>query len=195
MSCSYVFDIHNAASEGDLADIKCFLQVGADINCRDDHGRTILHVACREHVHVHVVQYLCENGADIHCTDGTNSTPLHVACFNSNIKNVKVLLQFGARDDVNKRDIWGSTPLHDATSILCDGKIVELLLYHGADPNILNFEGETPGGWLEPCPTKDVYEQHQSMSILREWRPWNHSQYPLLYRRAMATMVLIAKTH
>ncbi len=45
--------------------------------------------------------------------------------------------------DLNSQDAWGRTPLHIASENNWD-KVVDLLLRHGADPNIVNKSGQLP---------------------------------------------------
>ncbi|XP_013162114.1 PREDICTED: ankyrin repeat domain-containing protein 12 isoform X2 [Papilio xuthus] len=70
--------------------------------------------------------------------DTTGWTALHDACFQGQQKVVKDLLKGGAL--VNDKGPNGDTPLFDAVS--ADNiKLVKLLITHGADPHIKNFQG------------------------------------------------------
>jgi ankyrin repeat protein len=86
--------------------------------------------------------------------------PLHLAVKNRNVGMVELLLKSGARvDRKNKR---GKTPLHQAAE-LGDGKIVRLLLQHGADPSA-TYKDKTPLDRAMDYGHGDVVE------VLKNWR-------------------------
>lgn len=106
--------IHEAAKNGDLADVKRHANRGAEVDMRDDGSLTPLQVAAQAG-YVTVVKYLTSSGADVNVTDTHGETPLH---WNSSIARVQpdlteVLIANGA--DVNAMDNDGRTPLHYAT--------------------------------------------------------------------------------
>lgn len=71
--------IHDAAKNGDLADVQLHLKKGADINARDNNWEaTPLHGATREG-HEAVIKALLAAGADVNAKNNQNATPLHVA--------------------------------------------------------------------------------------------------------------------
>ena len=51
---------------------------GADINAKDEMGKTVLHAACREE-RLEVIQFLVEKGAALNTMDKHGRTPLHMA--------------------------------------------------------------------------------------------------------------------
>ena len=51
---------------------------GADINARDETGKTVLHAACREE-RLDVIKFLVEKGAAVNTMDKHGRTPLHMA--------------------------------------------------------------------------------------------------------------------
>ena len=74
---------------------------------------------------------------------------IHLAAFNNQIKAVELLLKAGA--DVNLRTQADATPLHFACNFRPDenepksrAEMAKLLLSHGADAKMLDFEGMTP---------------------------------------------------
>ena len=87
-----------------------------------------------------VCDLLITYGAQINCTDKFERTPLHRAVAARKFSVTKLLLNNGAY--VNAQDANKNTPLHIASTInlqLCD-----ILLRHGADPNIKNSFHESP---------------------------------------------------
>jgi ankyrin repeat protein len=81
-------------------------------------------------------------GADIDVTDYTGSTALYLAVTVGNSTAIERLLKKGARADVYQSDVTGA-PLWEAFSKR-DYEAVELLLSHGANPNIVNSYDRTP---------------------------------------------------
>src|SRR5690606_32227454 len=116
---------------------------------RPDGGLTPLLFAAREGC-AECARALVEGGADPDFTDPRNVTALFLAIDNTHFDTAKYLIEAGA--NVNKWDWWGRTPLFaavDQTTTPAGGRadratvdetsaleIVELLLKHGADPDI-----------------------------------------------------------
>ena len=150
-----------AASVGNIEDIKGLLSAGVDPNCETDslgvyvHGHAIpegppLYYAA-QFGHIDAIKVLLEAGADPNIEDEDGKTPLHVTItcpithkfwpYTPSLPMVKLLLDAGA--DTNRVDNKGHTPLYWAT-INNKGDEVKLLLAKGADPNQANEDGETP---------------------------------------------------
>ena len=86
------------------------------------------------------LQVLIDQGINVNIPDD-GWTPLHEACYYNNVESAKLLLDNGAKKDI--QDKWGSTPLHIAcwkNRFVC----VKLLLLNGANINIQNTDGLTP---------------------------------------------------
>jgi ankyrin repeat protein len=96
---------------------------------------TPLHCALTEG-HEEMVRFLIDKGADIkqRCPQGREdaNTCLHLAAASGKPGLVRLVLDSGLEVDV--RDHWLATPLHDA--VICGHKeVVELLIARGADVN------------------------------------------------------------
>ena len=136
-----------AVKDGDLATLKRFLG-SVDINrARNVSGRTLLHVACLSGDRL-VVAELLRAGADPRACDEVNgSTPLHLTVFKEGSEIVgsvaitRMLLRAGA--NVDAKDAYGETPLHDAVSARRCGCIAELLKA-GANVNARSGQRLTP---------------------------------------------------
>ena len=108
-----------------------------------DPGETLLHYYAgsdNEPNGKEVCDLLIRYGAQINCTDNFERTPLHKAVAARKFSFIILLLNNGAH--VNAQDANKNTPLHIASTInlqLCD-----ILLKHGADPNIKNNFHEIP---------------------------------------------------
>ena len=120
------------------------LRRGADVNGRDDNGRTLLHM-CHS---VEEAELLLEFGADIHARARSwhHKTPLHIHCEggccpykpenpdlysaeDERVKIIRFLLEHGA--DVHVKDDKGRTPLYYCPST--DKEVLRLLKSYGAD--------------------------------------------------------------
>ena len=110
--------------------LSAFVAAGADVNARDNAGRTPLHRAVRLS---DVVSALLDAGADPHARDTLGSAPLHTA----GAQAAPLLIAAGA--NVSARNSQGSTPLHTAPP-----EAVPPLASAGADVNALDNAGNTP---------------------------------------------------
>jgi ankyrin repeat protein len=129
-----------AARDSNLPEVSRLLNVGADVNAKDNYGITPLHWASLTG-HVQVFNELLEHEADIEAKDTDGETPLHNACCNGHVAVVNELLSRGANTEV--KDNGGYTPLHDAswTNHL---SVVKALLGGGANILAVNNHGELP---------------------------------------------------
>ena len=78
---------------------------------------------------------------------GKHGSILHIAVKQLNVQAVRHVLKTG--DDPNRIDSGGNSPLHYAVANMIEGhsdavKIAQLLLDHGANPNVKNRENWTP---------------------------------------------------
>jgi ankyrin repeat protein len=65
-----------AASDGDLLQVKQFIQNGVDINSQDDAGYSPLHAAV-SYGHGELIKYLLDNGANVKLPDQDGDLPIH----------------------------------------------------------------------------------------------------------------------
>jgi ankyrin repeat protein len=132
--------LHSASFAGHLKVVSYLLRHGVDVNVRGSENDTSLLLASWNG-HRDVVQCLLGHGADVELRDKFLNTPLILAAYNGHVDAVRLLLEHNA--DVNSQNDRGRTPLHNA--IRCDRfkadrpQIVQLLLKHGANANIRNY--------------------------------------------------------
>ena len=132
--------ILDAAKNGDIEAVKQHLAAGADVNAKDDWGKTPLH-STAEMRRKEIAELLIANGADVNAKDSWGITPLHYATANDQKETVELLIAEGA--EVNVKDKYDGTPLHSATAN--DHKeIAKLLIAEGADVNAKDDKGRTP---------------------------------------------------
>ncbi|WP_353288619.1 ankyrin repeat domain-containing protein [Wolbachia endosymbiont (group A) of Pogonocherus hispidulus] len=131
-----------AARRGCTKTIRALIDNGADVNEKDNHECTPLHLAC-ENGQTEVVNLLLKReDIDVNAISKDGYTPLHlVASHYSDEGIVKALIENGA--DVNAKNQDRCTPLHCAVR---GGytRIVKALIGNGADVKVVNKNGSTP---------------------------------------------------
>lgn len=116
--------------------VKLLLENGANdsINQATKNGFTPLSIAVC-HGRQELTRLLLENGASksLHiATKWTATLPIHEAVLKDNIALVKLLLEYGALNSINKSNKDDQTALYSAIDRECE-KMVKLLIYVGAD--------------------------------------------------------------
>ncbi|KAI9149888.1 Ankyrin-3 [Paramyrothecium foliicola] len=97
--------LHELALKGDTRSIHRTLQLnGVSINARDDDGQTALHLSALAGNVDFIKGLLREDNLDIDAMDNDRSTALHYAVKNKSTKIVSLLLQNGARTDIQDTD-------------------------------------------------------------------------------------------
>jgi ankyrin repeat protein len=97
-----------AVRSGDITACADLIERGADVQCRDENGSTLLHIACGR-TDSRILEALIAAGADLDAQDGDGNTPLHCSVSSLNVIAVQGLLQAGA--DPNLTNHSGDTPL------------------------------------------------------------------------------------
>ncbi|KAI3926256.1 hypothetical protein MKW98_028392 [Papaver atlanticum] len=132
--------LHFAAAGGSLEVCKYLLEkLKLDVDSKDGKGITPLYHATIKG-HLDTVTYLLEKGAKPDASNDAFVTPLHYAAKSGNTKIITLLLSRGVRVDASTRS---GTALHFAAG-LGHRDAVDVLLDHGADPNIVFHGMVTP---------------------------------------------------
>lgn len=133
--------LHAAAENGNLEIVELLIARGADLNLQDIHGRIPMYVALAEH-QSEVAARLSKEEFDVNVRTTDGSTLLMAAARAGDIELVRWALQSGV--DVNAIRPEKS---HATALMIAAGKgnpeIVEILLAHGADPDLTNHEDRT----------------------------------------------------
>ena len=129
-----------ALAQGNIEQIKQFLDQGTQVNARDGEGITALMIASY-HGQKSVVNMLIELGADINASEYVDGrTALIDASISGQIEMVKLLLDRGA--DINAKNLEGWTALMAAVENK-HNDIVALLMERGAYLDSRNNDGGT----------------------------------------------------
>lgn len=134
----------DAATRGDLAQVRTLLASGADANARDAESATALMRAAHAG-HLDVVRALVDAGADVNATDLRGWGALAKACYNADLDRgfagvVAFLIERGA--DVEAPIGYGIRPLMLAAGY-GEIAVVDALLAGGADVLARNEGGLT----------------------------------------------------
>jgi ankyrin repeat protein len=138
--------LHKAANGGDVAECQDIvagmkLQPDFDINAAGAAERTPVQRACGAG-QLPVAQYLVTEGADVNKQDKAKRTCIHWAAVGGHLECIEWLLA-DQGVDVNAQSSSGMTALHVAAET---GRslFVARLLFHGADPSLLDSDGKSP---------------------------------------------------
>jgi len=142
------YPIHAAYRCQHYDSVKLLLEYNADVTVGDMNGKIALHYAL-ESASYHssdsdktavLVQLLLDRGANINATSTNGESPFYIVCSKGLASVAKKMLERGAKVDGNSGK---KLPLNAA----CRNKhvsIVQLLLTHGADPNVSEEGYEFP---------------------------------------------------
>lgn len=138
---------------GKVGFVDLLLQHGVSVDARGDEGRTLLAKLAYTHsayiapfMKGEIAECLIKHGADVSATDNDGESVLTTAVFSGDVGLVRVLLDHGASpskpdiDEEGDKDYSLLNVRHDEPN---PDRILELLLTHGANPNVGSYPGYT----------------------------------------------------
>ena len=131
-------ELVRASLNGDLDAVRTLVESGADVNSRDEHGIGPLLTFTPS-----VMEYLLSKGANPNRQTNESGAPVLVGIAYMNCEDCVRLLLEGGADANAVEGRTGETPLHSCLS-KPDGDrhaVIELLIGHGADPNLRTIPG------------------------------------------------------
>jgi ankyrin repeat protein len=130
-------DLFESVRSGNTTEIVRLLKAGANVNTKDNHGFTALHIASGRG-DLATIELLINKGANVSAQNDGGDTPLHDACMNGKIEAAKLLIEKGA--DVNAKNKSGQNPIYPAAE-RGNLELVKLLVSKGSK---LQTTGYTP---------------------------------------------------
>ena len=145
--------LYESVGTPDIRVLKHLLANGAEVNHRNQFGRTPLHRAADED-RLEVVRLLLDHGAEVNARDCRGSTPLIASAEFASLPVLKVLVEAGA--DVPTGNHYGRSALHNAAKRE-ESDVAEFLIEHGARLNQVCEYG-TPLDLTANCEIAEVLQ-------------------------------------
>ena len=121
-------DHFTVAAYGDTEELRDMIKRNASlIESTDEHGRTLLYLACKSGF-TDIVKMLLENDADNNKIQRDGSTPLHAAAFFGHPPVVELLFEYSARTDI--KNAWSKTALEESAT----AEIMTMIENQHSDP-------------------------------------------------------------
>ena len=133
-------DIFDAARDGDIPAITRYAKEGGDINARTEDGYTPF-ILATYHAHTKAAAALLKLKANPCAEDGRGSNAYMGVAFKGHAETAEWLLTH-TKCDINHQNYAGQTALMMA-SLFGQEKVVTLYMKHGADPAIVDAQGNT----------------------------------------------------
>lgn len=142
--------LHIAIIHRNFDIVKYLIDIGADLEVKDDFGSTALLIATDEYdpedeVDHDIIMLLINRGANIHAQTPNGITPLYHAVIADDVNLTKLLLDNGA--NINDIYFHNISLLHLASEHQ-NLDMIRLLLDYGVDPTILDREGRSAENYL-----------------------------------------------
>ncbi|XP_059139280.1 serine/threonine-protein phosphatase 6 regulatory ankyrin repeat subunit A-like [Physella acuta] len=120
--------------------VELLVSSGADVNCIDEDGSTLL-IKAVQSKQMEIVNFLIEKKVNIDQADDSQSTALHYACRSNNLEIVKLLVNAGAKFEGYNNESY--TLFSDACKV-SNIDMMKLLIYAGSNINCVDKYQRTP---------------------------------------------------
>ena len=190
--------------EGDATELRrLYSNFDPEAVAEDTYGHPYLHEACNLN-HFYAVRGLLQCGASLLRKGKFKKTALHRACCGNKESRVDIVAWLlsehsDARATVNWVTTIGWTGLHISAVSETTAK-VRIILEHGGDITLKDNDGKTAldiarkYNCLETTKILGKAEKClKDLTKVGEWRHGKHSRFPRSYRKAMKTLVVLAK--
>jgi ankyrin repeat protein len=163
-------ELVRASRQGDLATVQKLVESRVDVNSTDEHRAGTLLTFTPS-----VIEYLISNGADPNRQHNESGAPVLVGiAYMNNVECVRALLEGGA-DPNRARVSTGETPLHSSLAKSSENvsdadrhAVVQLLIDHGADPNLRTISGTYTLAFWGDVNTRGVTPLHRAAAYAPE---------------------------
>ena len=132
--------LRKAAQDGDIQAVEDLLAKGANVNAKDDKGRTALLWVAPARDNPEMAKLLLAKGADVNAKDNAGETALMIAASQSNPGILAALLDAGA--EVNAQNNEGGTALM-AAAFRANLDEIKILLAKDADIKLKDKKDRT----------------------------------------------------
>ena len=139
--------IHYASFNGNIEICQMLIEEGADRFVQNKHGLNCLHIAAQGDQPISLYYFHRVLNLNINERDHRGSSPLHWSIFSCSELAMIYILAWLSLDELSHRDEEGYTAMHLAVKTsdkLENSRTVRVLLYHGAQTNIKDQNGNTP---------------------------------------------------
>uniref|UniRef100_A0A1B6JHW6 Uncharacterized protein n=1 Tax=Homalodisca liturata TaxID=320908 RepID=A0A1B6JHW6_9HEMI len=152
--------LHIAAWKQRRSIFEKLIERGADVNCQNKNGLSVLHIATILGS-LPFVDILFKKGVDVNIKDLKGNTPLHFAAKYGSIEIIKGLLTNKA--DIDSKNDRGQIALHRAAKFCPYRSAIKMLMIGGAEVNARDKEGRTPMHFAIDRPNGEIIKE------LLEW--------------------------
>ena len=150
--------LFQAVIEGNEASVKILLAEGAEVDARDEIGKTPLIIAA-DKGYFPIVQLLIQNGADVNAQHNLHWTALMFAAGNGHSAIIKLLIENGANMNIVSKSDYTALILASAGGY---AEIVNLLLEKGVETSPKK-NGLTAQQWAEKL------DQHSVLKVFEKF--------------------------